>query len=62
VHPSRLNDEDYIEFDHFVVSRIEPGKLWLAQLRRSAGRFWEILAIQARKSLIFKKASLKWRK
>lgn len=31
VHPSRLDDEDYIEFDHFVVSRIEPGKLWVEE-------------------------------
>jgi len=31
VHPSRFDDEDYIEFDHFVVSRIEPGKLWLEE-------------------------------
>ncbi len=24
-----LADEDYIEFDHFTIGKIEPGKLWL---------------------------------
>ena len=22
-------EDDYIDFDHFVISRIEPGKIWL---------------------------------
>ena len=24
-----LNDEDYLDFDHYTVARIEPGKLWI---------------------------------
>ena len=27
--PSDLPDDDYMEFDHFTIGRIEPGKLWL---------------------------------
>ena len=23
------NEDDYFDFDHFVISRIEPGKIWL---------------------------------
>ena len=29
VNPNDLADEDYIEFEHFTIGRIEPGKLWL---------------------------------
>jgi len=27
--PSGLPDEDYMEFDHYTIAKIEPGKLWL---------------------------------
>jgi len=27
--PDDLPDEDYIDFDHFTITRMEPGKLWL---------------------------------
>ena len=27
--PSDLPDEDYMEFDHYTIARLEPGKLWL---------------------------------
>jgi hypothetical protein len=26
---ARLADEDYLEFDHFTIARVEPGRLWL---------------------------------
>ncbi len=29
IDPNDLADEDYLEFDHFTISKIEPGKLWL---------------------------------
>ncbi|MFQ5667370.1 MAG: hypothetical protein ACE5I7_13200 [Candidatus Binatia bacterium] len=29
IDPADLADEDYIEFDHFTVARVEPGRLWL---------------------------------
>lgn len=29
MHPDEIPDEDWIEFDHHPISRIEPGKLWL---------------------------------
>jgi hypothetical protein len=28
VDPRQFDDEDYLDFDHFVIARIEPGKLW----------------------------------
>lgn len=27
--PNEIDEDDYIDFDHFVISRIEPGKIWL---------------------------------
>jgi hypothetical protein len=27
--PDDLNDEDYHDFDHYTIEKIEPGKLWL---------------------------------
>lgn len=29
VDPNALDDEDYLDFDHYTIARIEPGKLWL---------------------------------
>ena len=29
IDPNEIHEDDYIDFDHFVVSRIEPGKIWL---------------------------------
>ncbi len=29
IDPDDIDDEDYMEFDHFTISRIEPGKLWV---------------------------------
>ena len=29
IDPNVLADEDYLEFDHFTIGKIEPGKLWL---------------------------------
>ncbi|HPW56132.1 MAG: hypothetical protein KA072_11480 [Thermoanaerobaculaceae bacterium] len=29
VNVTTLPDSDYLEFDHFIITRIEPGKLWL---------------------------------
>ena len=29
VDPSKLHDEDYFDFDHYTITQIEPGKLWL---------------------------------
>ena len=26
---ARLGEEDYLEFDHFTIARVEPGRLWL---------------------------------
>ena len=26
---ARLAEEDYLEFDHFTIARVEPGRLWL---------------------------------
>jgi hypothetical protein len=28
VDPTDLDDDDYLDFDHFTISRVEPGKLW----------------------------------
>lgn len=28
-NPDRLDDDDYYEFDHFTIEKIEPGRLWL---------------------------------
>ena len=28
-NPNDLSDEDYLEFDHFTISKVEAGKLWL---------------------------------
>ena len=33
IDPRVLADEDYLEFDHFTIGRVEPGRLWL--------EFWE---------------------
>lgn len=27
--PDKLNDDDYHEFDHYTIEKVEPGKLWL---------------------------------
>jgi hypothetical protein len=41
IDPGGLADEDYLEFDHFTVARVEPGRLWLeireGRKRRSCG-------------------------
>lgn len=29
IDPNVFSDENYLEFDHFTISKIEPGKLWL---------------------------------
>ncbi len=29
IDPNDLDDEDYMEFDHYNISRVEPGKLWV---------------------------------
>jgi len=29
IDPNDLADEDYLEFDHFTIRKIEPGRLWL---------------------------------
>ncbi|MBI4563465.1 MAG: hypothetical protein HY716_02065 [Planctomycetes bacterium] len=29
VNPNELADENYLEFDHFTLGKVEPGKLWL---------------------------------
>ncbi len=29
IDPNDLADEDYLEFDHLTVGKVEPGKLWL---------------------------------
>ena len=29
IDPNELADKDYLEFDHFTIVRLEPGKLWL---------------------------------
>ncbi len=29
LHPDKIPDEDWVEFDHHPITRIEPGKLWL---------------------------------
>jgi len=29
IDPNELADDDYLEFDHFTIGRIEPGNLWL---------------------------------
>ena len=29
IDPDKLDDEDYMEFDHYTISRIEPAKLWI---------------------------------
>ena len=35
--PNDLADEDHLEFDHFTISKIEPGRLWL-EIFESGGR------------------------
>ena len=32
MNPNEVDEEDYIDFDHFVISRIEPGRIWLEPL------------------------------
>ena len=27
--PNSLDDEDYLDFDHFTIARVKPGELWL---------------------------------
>ena len=29
IDPEELNDDDYHDFDHYTIEKIEPGKLWL---------------------------------
>ena len=29
IDPARLADDDYLEFDHFTIAKVEPGRLWL---------------------------------
>jgi len=29
IDPADLTDDDYLEFDHFTIARMEPGRLWL---------------------------------
>jgi hypothetical protein len=29
VDANSLNDKDYLDFDHYTIARIEPGKLWI---------------------------------
>ncbi len=41
IDPADLADEDYLEFDHFTIGKLEPGRLWLerreGRKRRSYG-------------------------
>jgi hypothetical protein len=41
IDPPDLAEEDYLEFDHFTIARLEPGRLWLeireGRKRRSCG-------------------------
>lgn len=41
IDPTDLAEEDYLEFDHFTIARVEPGTLWLdiqdGRKRRSCG-------------------------
>jgi len=30
IDPAKLADDDYLEFDHFTIAKVEPGRLWLA--------------------------------
>ena len=32
IDPNELSDDDYYDFDHFTIAKIEPGKLWLEVL------------------------------
>ncbi len=36
IYPNDLADKDYLEFDQFTISKIEPGKLWLEGLMSRA--------------------------
>jgi hypothetical protein len=29
IDPEKLADDDYLEFDHFTIAQVEPGRLWL---------------------------------
>ena len=29
INPAKLADDNYLEFDHFTIARVEPGRLWL---------------------------------
>jgi len=33
IDTAKLADDDYLEFDHFTIARVEPGRLWLEVLR-----------------------------
>jgi hypothetical protein len=46
VHPNDLPDEDWIEFDHHRIARIEPGRLWL-HVYREGGEQVEVGPISA---------------
>jgi len=46
VHPNELPDEDWIEFDHHSIARIEPGRLWL-HVCREGGEQVEVGPISA---------------
>lgn len=30
IDPAKLADDDYLEFDHFTIAQVEPGRLWFA--------------------------------
>lgn len=38
IGPADLADEDYREFDHFTIARVEPGRLWLEVRERGKRR------------------------
>ena len=29
LHAAALDDKDYLEFDHFTIAKVEPGRLWM---------------------------------
>ncbi len=45
INPNDLADQDYLEFDHYTIRKIEPGKLWLEIFEGGEGHLYGPLPV-----------------
>ena len=54
-NPSDLSDEDYLEFDHFTIAKVEAGKLWLDIFEEAETRSYGPIPVPAAATKLLRK-------